>query len=374
MKLAVKSVNSELINLIENRTGFNEVIAIENFEEVKSLKKVSHLLCEGSEMENSDLLTLGQESHELNIMIYNEGMSSSFEKACITNGVIPVDTKNENEIVNFIQNKWEHKKLDHKYENVVAISGTHARSGVTQTSLGLAYELSETFQKKVIVLGLSPYSSGELANTNIEISFGELYDRFYSSIEDDATLFEQLGKVDGFHYIPSNRDLYKAAEFERGPIVNMVNYLKERCDLLILDCGSFYDSFLPITGLELAENHILVATQEHEAIEQYKAWNDQIFKRVGLDFEHTNRSLIVNKFVDQSLITVSQLESELECSFLRAIPFFPEANDQVLETDILVKGAEKKYNAAFEGIARGFTNEEGIKKKKSIFGFLKRDQ
>ncbi|WP_214483770.1 hypothetical protein [Bacillus sp. SM2101] len=357
MKVAIYSENNILLQVLESISFINEVVSIESLDELSNQKlKIKAVLMDQNGITSPDLLAFREKHPKIKVVMMCDTDDAFFKKACITHSMIPIDvTEDESTIKSIIESEWFKVELRSSYKNVIAVHGTHRQVGVTQTTLSIARIMRE-YNYSVCVVGLNPYNPGEIADVTNQYSLDYIYPSLQNNV---LKSFEELkaymNDVDGFDYIIGNRDFYRAPEFEGEPIKLLIDSVKDHYDVVLLDCGSHYDNFLPITGLQLADTHLLVASQEFIATNEYNRWKSQILSTLQLKPTHSH--LIINKYASNATITAKQLQDELEVSYLGEIPFFPEAADAQIESGYLGNVEFKPYKNAVISISKALIGE-----------------
>ncbi|MDA6131192.1 hypothetical protein OSK38_27985, partial [Escherichia coli] len=85
-------------------------------------------------------------------------------------------------------------------------------------------------------------------------------------------------------------------------------------DVVLIDVGAFYDSYLPIKALQMSNTHILVSSQEQLSIDEYRRWQEQVLNRFS--FHPKSRYQIVNKHASKAIITTKHLEEKNDVPLL----------------------------------------------------------
>lgn len=325
-------------------------------EALKNQKKFQVLFIEKGDYTFSDVIELRKSFPTQKICMLGSGSDEVFTKTCLAQDILYLDNeKSERERLDIIQKVWYGLQEQAEYQNVVALHGTHRQVGVTQLALSLGHTLGD-WNHSPIVIGLNPYNPGEYPELKAAYSFEQIYDLVKSNvIEDGEGLMQYLTKIDSFYYLVGNRDFYKAGEFEKDIVAKIIDIAKEKFDLVILDVGSFYDSYLPLMGLQMSNTHILVSSQEFISLDEYQRWYDQVLSRFPL---HPKTTLqVVSKFASKAVITPKQLEEQHGVPVVAHIPFFPEANDAIFEDGILTLAGYKPYSKVIDGVAKTIVGE-----------------
>lgn len=374
MKIAIVQPNESSEKIVLYTKQFTESVKVDSLEELKKEKKVEVIVTNQGDLKHSDISQLRSDFASKKILIITDSIDPFFEKICIAHDVLLISEEwSEREQLDTIQRVWFNLEEQTEYHNVIAIHGSHRQVGVTQTALSIGHTMG-TLNYKVLVIGLNPYNPGEDLKTKSTYSFDQVYDLIQSNvINDGPSLLPYLEEYPHFHYLLGNRDFYRAQNFEKQPVQQLIQYAKDYFQVVILDIGAFYDSYLPLTGLELSNTHILVSSQEQYSLDEYKRWNDQVLSR--FEFKPKLRYQVVNKYASKAIITNTHLEEKNEIPILTQVPFFPEANDSLIEDGLLCNAEYKPYNKAIEGIAKVIGDEilnamNFEKKGKSIFSGL----
>lgn len=370
MKTAIIQPTNPLRRIVMYTRQFSDQIEVQTFDEIVKDKKIEILLSERNGLNAQDIILLRQKFPHHKIMLLAEEEDSFFQKACITHDILLIyNSMSEREKLDTIQKTWFGLEEQTEYHNVVAIHGTHRQVGVTQVALSLGYELGN-LNYKTIVIGLNPYNPGEIPKVNATYSFEQIYDLIENDVIHDAeSLLPYLTKVGSFYYLLGNRDKYKAMTFESKPVERLIHFVKDYFHIVLLDIGSFYDSYLPLTGLQLSNTHVLISSQESIAMTEYKSWQEQVLNR--FEFHPKSVYQVVNKVSSRAIITPSLLRDSFNTQILAEIPYFPEANDSIMEDGILAQADYRPYSKVIEGLARAIAEEatEGNEEKRS--GFFK---
>ncbi|OIJ09457.1 hypothetical protein BKP35_16515 [Anaerobacillus arseniciselenatis] len=356
MKIAILSENPIIKEALEQ---IDEVKKVENVHEIEDIgMNFNTLILDKGELASVDLIELRERFPNFKIMLLVKiGEDTFFEKACTTHS-IDVVSKDiiEKEIVYFVKTNWLGKDLgsNSDYQNVYAVMGTHNQVGSSEFCFGVAKVLSE-YNRRVVVVGLNPYNPSEIRTVNTNQSLDQIYPLLENKVlKQSDDIKKYLTGVEGFDYLIGNRDFYNAVNYTEEPIHYMIDILKDEYDFVLLDIGSFYDNLLPLTGLSIADTHIVISSQEIASIQQYKRWNEQILKRVN--FKPNNRFLIVNKYSSRAVITPKQLQVELEIPLLGNLPFVSEANDDVYNDGFIANGNHKGYYTSIINITKALMN------------------
>ena len=294
MKTAIIQPTESLKRLVLYTRQFSDQIEVQSFDEIVKDRKIDVILTEQMDLLASDIIQLRQKFPNKKILILSETADPFFQKACITYDILLITKEmNEREQLDTIQKAWFGLEEQTEYHNVVAIHGTHRQVGITQLALSIGQTLGE-LNYKTIVIGLNPYNPGEINNVQSSYSFEQIYDLIESNvIYDGESLVPYLTKLNHFYYLVGNRDFYKAMTFDSKPVERLIHFAKEHFHIVILDVGSFYDSYLPLTGLQLSNTHILVSSQESISLEEYRRWQEQVLNR--FDFHPKSIYQVVNK-------------------------------------------------------------------------------
>lgn len=375
MKVAIQNGNELIRSIVQSVEQFTDVVVINSFDDVKEQKKVKALLLEHHGLTSHDLLVLRQQFPDLKILIVSKQNDEFFVRTCITHDILFVKEElGEQKIRDIIQENWFDKNETHEFQNVIVIHGTHRQVGCTQTALSIGYALSE-LNYKVGVLGLNPYNPGELRNLESPHSFDVVYDLVESGvIKSGDLLVKYMTKIDRLYYLIGNRDFYRGIQYQKEPVEGLIHMAKEYFDVVILDIGGFYDSYLSYTALTHSGSHILIGTQEYLSIVEFKRWREQYLNR--LIFNAKNRYFIVNKYASRAIITPKILSETHDVPLLSMIPYFPEAADAEYEDGLLIKSDYKPYAKAIHGIAKSIAedvkNFEATTDDKTFFGLIKK--
>ena len=375
MKVAIYQP-SELLKRIALLTSqFDDPdLEIQSLDDLGKERRVEALLLERGDMSAHDVLLLREKFPLLKILIIYDEYDEFFNKSCITHDVHSLSKQiGEKEILRILQVEWFGLEEATEFQNVVAIHGTHRQVGTTQIALSIGNTLAE-LNYKVAVLGLNPYNPGELRPYKTKYSLDQVYDLLEGGvIKNGDDLKKYMLEIGKLHYLVGNADFYKSPQFEKEPIEHLIDVAKSYFDVVVLDVGSFYDSFLAITALERSNTHILVATQENLSINEYNRWKKQFLSRFS--FHPKNSYMVVNKYASNAIITPKQLEQTHNTNLLAQIPYFPEAADAEYEEGILSRAGYKAYFKVIEGLAKSVANDVmNFKedKSKSFFGRLKK--
>ncbi|MEK5217706.1 hypothetical protein [Psychrobacillus sp. FSL H8-0487] len=376
MKVAIVQPNEILTKLVLCTRQFTSSVEIMNLEDVGKEKKLDVLIMEHQGLTPTDIIQLRQQFQSMKILIVAEQIDTFFEKSCIAHDILLISNEmSQREQLDTIQKAWFGLEEQTEYHNVVAVYGTHRQVGVTQTALSIGNALG-SFNHKTLVIGLNPYNPGEDTKKPATYSFDQIYDLVQSNvINSGETLIPYLEKYDHFYYLTGNRDFYKALSFDGKTVEQLIRLAKEHFQAVVLDIGSFYDSYLPLTGLQMSNTHILVSSQEQLSIDEFSRWQEQVLSR--FDFYPKTSYQVVNKYASKAILTSKHLEEKLELPILTQIPFFPESNDALIEDGILYLSEYAPYNKVIDGIARAIGDEilaitNNEKEKKSIFGLGRR--
>ena len=371
MKVAIVQPTEALNKLVLYTRQFTNTIVVTDLEELVKDKKLDVLVMEQKDLTANDIIQIRYQFQSVKILIVAEQIDSFFEKSCIAHEVLLISNEwSQREQLDTIQKAWFGLEEQTEYHNVVAIHGTHRQVGVTQTALAVGNALG-SFNYKTLVIGLNPYNPGEDPKRTATYSFEQIYDLIQSNvITSGESLIPYLEKYDHFYYLTGNRDFYKALSFDRKTVEQLIHIAKDHFQAVVLDVGSFYDSYLPLTGLQMSNTHILVSSQEHIAVSEYKQWKEQVLSR--FDFHPKTTYQVVNKYASKAILTSKHLEEKLEQPILTQIPFFPEANDALIEDGMLYLSEYAPYNKVIDGIARAIGDEilaitNNEKEKKPFF-------
>lgn len=376
MKTAIIQGNEQLQRLVDFTRQFSNTVEVQSFEELQKDKKIEVIVTAQRNIAHSDLIQIRNMFQKQKIVIVAEKIDPLFARTCTAHDILLLSNEwTEREQLNTIQKVWFGLEEQTEYHNVIALHGTHRQVGLSQLVLSIGHTLG-TFNYKTVVIGLNPYNPGEVENHKATYSFDQVYDLIQTNvIHDGESLMPYLEKNEHFSYLPGNRDFYKAMSFEAKPVERLIDFAKEKFDIVLLDVGSFYDSYLPLTGLQLSNIHILVSSQDQISTEEYKRWKEQILNR----FEFFPKSVyqVVNKYASKAIITLKQLEDTHDIPILAQVPFFPEANDAVIEDGILALSGYNSYNRAIEGISKAIGAEvlasaNNSKEQKGILGFFRK--
>lgn len=356
MKVAIIGTSTKLKNLFDRLLQFNEYVSVENFDELKKEKKIRYVFSERGDLVAADLNQIRLNFPDVKILILSKTEDQFFEKTCLVHDILYLnESMGEMKCVELIQKKWFNQVQKNEYHNVIAIHGTHRSTGVTQTALSLGHVIGG-LGLKTLVIGLNPFSPGEYPSVTGTYSFETIYELVENQvINDGETLLPYLSDLDYFKYLIGNRDFYKALTFQPEPIQRLIDIAKEYFNIVILDVGAFYDSFMAKVALESSNTHVLISTQEHQATEEYIRWKNQILSL----FDCTPKShyQVVNKYASKAIIQSKQLESTLQIPVLTEIPHFPESADAIMTEGILYFADYKPYYRAIDGLARALVGE-----------------
>lgn len=375
MKVAVVKPTESLKDLILRTRQFAESIEIMNVEEIVKDRKIDVILMNQNDLKTNDIIQMRNQFVSKKILIQTEKLDAFFEKSCIAHDVLLISEEwSLRERIDHIQKSWFGLEEQTEYHNVVAVYGTHRQVGVTQTALSIGNVLG-SFNYKTLVIGLNPYNPGEDSTRPPAYSFEQIYDLIESNvINTGEALLPYLEKYDNFYYLTGNRDKYKALAFEEKPVERLIHLTKDYFQAVVLDVGSFYDSYLPLTGLRMSNTHILVSSQEQISLDEFKSWKEQILNR--FEFHPKTSYQVVNKYASKAILTGKHLEEKLELPILTQIPFFPEANDALIEDGTLFNADYTPYNKVIEGIGRAIGDEitaaANNEKEKKPFFFKRR--
>lgn len=358
MKASIIRPNESLKRLLMFTNQFEEHLEVQSFEELQKERKTEVIITGQNELTGADIIDIRSKFDKHKILVVMEKEDPFFYNSCIAHDILVLFSDwTEREQLDRIQKAWFGLEEQTEYHNVVAIHGTHRQVGVTQIALSVGHVLG-SFNNRTIVLGLNPYNSGEIVTRKSTYSFDQIYDLLLTNvITDGESLLPYLEKVDQFYYLPGNRDFYKAVQFEGEAVERLIKICKAYFDIVILDVGAFYDSYLPIKALQMSNTHILVSSQEQLSIDEYKRWQDQVLSRFS--FHPKSRYQIVNKHASKAIITTKHLEEKHDIPLLLNIPFFPEANDAEIESGLLVLADYLPYTKVIEGLAKTISSETG---------------
>ena len=371
MKVALVKPNESLKTLVTHTRQFADTIEISDVEEIIKDRKIDVIIMNQDELQANDIIQLRNKFTSKRILIQAKKIDAFFQKSCIAHDVLLVSEEwSKREKLDYIQKAWFGLEEQTEFHNVVAVYGTHRQVGVTQTALSIGNVLG-SFNYKTLVIGLNPFNPGEDSTRPASYSFEQIYDLIESNvINTGEALLPYLEKYDNFYYLTGNRDKYKALTFSQQPVERLIHLVKDYFQAVVLDIGSFYDSYLPLTGLRMSNTHILVSSQEQLSIDEFKSWKEQILNR--FEFHPKTSYQVVNKHATKAILTSKHLEEKLGLPILTQIPFFPEANDALIEDGMLYSAEYSPYNKVIEGIARTLGDEisaaaNNEKEKKSFF-------
>ncbi|MFS0783394.1 hypothetical protein [Bacillus sp. 1P06AnD] len=376
MKTAIVNANEGLKRIVSHTLQFEECMEVRSLEELQKHKKMEVIVLEQCELNAMDIIQLRETFPSQKILVVADEIDAFFEKSCVAHDILLVSKEwAERDQLKVIQKSWFGLEEQTEYHNVVVFKGTHRQVGVTQLALSTGLAISR-LNYKTLVIGLNPYNPGEIVTSPATYSFDQVYDLLQTNvINGGESLLPYLEKVENLYYLPGNRDYYKAAQYEGAAVERLIHYAKEYFDIVLLDVGAFYDSYLPLTALQMSNTHILVSSQEQLSIDEYKRWNEQVLNRFAF-FPKTTYQ-IINKFATKAILTAKHLEEKQGVPLLMQVPYFPEANDAEIEDGILYLSEYAPFVKAIDGLAKTIGNEiSGIHSaagttKNALFGFLK---
>lgn len=356
MKVAIMQDSKKLISLYDKISQFTEYVLIDSFEDLKKEKKIRYVMAEQREMVAADLTQIRSSFPDIQILILSDKIDPFFEKSCLVHDILYLfEPWEESKCVQLIQQNWFNQLQKNEYQNVIAINGTHRCNGVTQTALSLGHVIGG-LGLKTIVIGLNPYSPGEYPKVTGTYSFDMIYNLIENQvITDGEALLPYLTKLDYFNYLVGNRDLYKALTYQPEVIQQLIDIAKSYFNVVILDVGAHYDSYMAKVALENSNTHVLISTQEYQAGTEFNRWKDQILSHFNYFPKSTYQ--VVNKYATRAIIQSKQLESTLQIPVLTEIPYFPESNDAILTEGILYFADYKPYVRSIDGLARALVSE-----------------
>lgn len=366
MKIATISKRSELFNNLSNDFNF---VFFENIEELKKSKRISYLIMDGDELTSTDLLTIRDDFPKMKIiLLINKGEDTFFEKACITHDIVTISKNvDSDDLKTCLETQWFDKKSDPE-NNVIAIMGTHSQVGVTHTALSIAKVMSE-YNVRAVVIGLNPYNPGIVPKLESKPTLDQLYPLLESgAVVDEKGIANFLNEIDGFYYLPGNTDFYRSPSYKGEPVEDLVQILKKVYDYVILDCGSFYDNFLPITGLRIADTHLLIGSQEYDSINLFKTWEARILSKINIQAK--TKHMILNKYSSGALLTAKYIQERIQYPILGHLPYVPGGSDDVQNYNLLINGDFKPYYKASVKLTKAILNKQSEPKrtkKKSLF-------
>lgn len=376
MKIALANALSELKMPLECIDTIDEVVLFDDLSSLSEQSKIKGIVMERGSMTSPDLLQFREGFPSTKVLMFLKEKDEFFKKACISHSITTFSTELRNQpdqVKRFIEYQWLELPEDEECNNVIAVCGTHPQVGVTQTVWTLAKTMTE-YNRRVAVVGLNPYNPGEISTQDTVQSLDQVYPLLENQLVSDADQIKKfMNRIEGFHYLVGNRDYYRALSYKKEPIEYLINLLKDHFDIVLLDMGAFYDSFLAVAGLTLADTHILVASQEVVAIKEYKRWKEQFIDAFGITPK--SRYLIVNKYGSKATITPRQLEQDLGFPWLGHLPYFPIANDVEINEGLLANALDKPYLKASTSLVKALLNEVNDfkverKRKSSVFATI----
>ncbi len=369
MQIALKTKRQNISELFQDSPYIEDTLNINEISEIAKNKKVKGVIFDREEHTSHDILEFREQFPDINAIVLQDQEDELFKKSCLAHNIQVLLSDVEDEILlGVINEEWFGASHQGPEVNIIAVRGTHRQAGTTQTSLSMARSIA-AYDHKAAVVGLNPYNPGSLPNLDEKYSLDQVYDLLESGvIKDSESLMKYFIDVDGFYYLVGNKDLYRALSFKREPIDYMISLLKENFDTIIFDVGSFFDSYLAMTGLQQAQTHILVGTQEWCSISDYKRWQEQYLTAFDLEPDHSY--LIVNKYSAHAIISPKQLEESVDIGVLSYIPFFPESADAEYDDGILFDTNYKPYNKAINGIVKALIEDIDESKRKKNGSWL----
>ena len=176
------------------------------------------------------------------------------------------------------------------YNNVYSFFSADSKVGVTMLITSIAEVLSNG--NKVLIINANKRLGLDYISQESEVNS---LDELLNKLESDILEYEDLDKIiikkGNLHIIAGIRDIEKCRHFKPDYINKILDYVHERYDVILIDCGSDFEfSGLSIGALKATKNSVLVVTQ------QEKTWNE--LQRVILLSEKLNiqyKEIIVNK-------------------------------------------------------------------------------
>lgn len=354
MNIGYLGKNKQVLQWFKEIEEIKEVTVFTSVDELKA-SKIEHFYLEKEEYQSLDFFNIREKKPHAELLLLIEEGDDFGRNICVTHDITPIEnTMEEANFKKLIRLKWFGKGDASLYKNVIAISGTHRGAGTTQISFALAQSLFE-LNTKSLVIGCNPYNPGEVPNVPMQHSLDTVYQYLENGVINDFEgIKKYFSEVGNFTYLMGNRNYYMAPEIKREPILKLIEIVKPHFDHIILDVGSFYDNYMPITALQCSDTHFLVATQEDVSTKEYIRWKEQVLD--AFDFNPTHQYLVVNKFKNESVKTLKQIEEQLQSTPLSVIPYFPDAFDTEIENGFLYNAGYKAFNRGIIGIARLMVN------------------
>lgn len=370
MNAAILMNNREIQTMIEKMSEF-ETTKLNNLEELEN-QEYDVFIFEQHYVDYLEIMSIRDKNDHLKLIMIQEDHTSDSEKIYVANDVMLIsEDASLDDVKNLINQHLFNVTEEERLENVVAISGTHPQVGVTQTALSIASAIHHEYGKSVGIIGLNAYNPGIISTVKSKDTLDQVYDLIKNNILTPKKLLNMMVEVNGIKYLLGNDDVLKNFEYEEEPIENLIRMASESFDIVILDLGSIYDNALSLSGLKLAQMHVLLCSQQEISSVMFQKWKEKVL--IPLDILPEDSIVVVNKYRDDLIKTMNQLSKEFNMPLMAKIPYLFGAIDDESDLGLLYLSTDKSYQKNIKKIIKGLfndfkekSNEQRPRKKRSL--------
>lgn len=204
----------------------------------------------------------------------------------------------------------------------IGFFGTHSGAGVSTTVMGIARDISQRVDEKVLVLSLNPWDPSDyflnyqgkyLNDLKIDLKTGTLSPKKFS---ESVYFYEK----EGFYHLAGNRDIKMQRYFTVEEVFTLIELAKDMFDLVLIDAGCHFDNACYAQAFLSTDLKFLVTTQETKG---YNGYWPYVYQQLiePIDGSPESFMLIINRYMTGvSLINEKEMKKQLGMEVLATVP------------------------------------------------------
>ncbi|MCR8987646.1 hypothetical protein NW801_21900 [Brevibacillus laterosporus] len=196
------------------------------------------------------------------------------------------------------------------------------QQGLTSTLLSIGKKLGQLSNARIGIIGLNGWNSGyDLVDYNGK-TLDELWDGLQAQSLRSDELSEKSHCLSGnVRFLAGNRDRKMIYRYNVEGIAYLLQLARQEYDLVLLDCGAYFDTAMAYQGINQSDVLVLHMTGMINHINAFEEQYDQILSR-ATRISKKQMLLLMNQVrEDPGLFKEKQVSETLEIPLWSKIPF-----------------------------------------------------
>ncbi len=288
-------------------------------------------------------------------MVSSQNFTNLTEAVVHSGGLVMVPPKlTPSQIADFIVKKLGQELI--QKNKVFTFFGADSKVGTTMVTQSVAKHLS-TFSDSILFIPLDGGFGDDYTRFDSKFGISDLKSKLQAQIASASEMKEACVKTsDGYYLMPGLKSILARQQFHPKHITFLIDLMKERFDVVLLDAGSNIELGMSISALNATPNRFLVTTQQVLSLKRFKRVEYQVLNKLSVD----KFLLVANKHVASSALSdTSLMEKEYGFPLVSTLPYMEYGWQCEQEQSTLYSYKDEEYTRGIIDIGKIISSHLG---------------